>query len=183
MGTRINRTFSNNIFDALFGANNPSSGNKFATILDLVNVGVGTNIFFANSYSDLPDPALFSGIFYWVANSQGTWWLPGNLGGTYYGKGLYCSNGVSWETAPVPYQATLVEVNTGLNDNKFITPYTLTNANVIKDKVKILSGVKNSSIDPGNLGELSITDDYCYICVQTGVAGSAIWKKFVLFAT
>lgn len=32
-----------------------------------------------------------------VQNSQGTQWLPGSIGGTYYGSGLYYWNGTEWK--------------------------------------------------------------------------------------
>jgi len=79
------------------------------------------------NYSALPAPGTVTGEFYWCSASQGTAWLPGSLGGTYYSAGLYYSNGVSWEFMDVPYQATQAEVNTGTNTDKFVTPATLTN--------------------------------------------------------
>lgn len=41
----------------------------------------------------------------------------------------------------------------------------------------IPSGSKQSSVDAGTFGETSLDDDYLYVCVQTGSAGSAIWKQ------
>lgn len=182
-GTRITRTFSNNIFNALFAAINPSTANRFVTVNDLLMVGIGTNIFFAANYSALPDPITHMGYFYWVDQPQGTKWLPGSLGGTYRAKGLYYSNGVSWETADVPFQATQLTVNAGLNDNQFVTPLTLTNSTQMASKVTCGLGSKSSALDAGTEREMSIDNDYVYICVQTGIAGEAIWKKAVLFAT
>lgn len=78
-----------------------------------------------------------TGKFYWASSSQGTSWLPGGLGGTYYSAGLYyCANSVGpvMQFLDVPYQATQAEVNTGTNDDKFVTPLTLTNATVITNK-------------------------------------------------
>lgn len=46
--------------------------------------------------------------------------------------------------------------------------------------IPVLSGSKASS-DEGLLGQLSITNDYVYICVSGGLSGFAIWKKFILF--
>jgi hypothetical protein len=57
-------------------------------------------------FSNLPNPADAQTNFYWVENSQGTKWLPWNLGGTYYPKGLYYSNGTAWSHMDTPYQAT-----------------------------------------------------------------------------
>jgi len=182
-GTRINRTFSNNIFGALFAAQDPSTVNRFVTVNDLLSVGIGTNIFFATNYSALPDPATHVGYFYWVDEPQGTKWLPGKLGGTYYGPGLYYCNGITWKTADAPFQATQAEVDAGLVDNKFVTPLTLKNSAQVANKITWGTGEKSSAIDAGNVGEITIENDYLYVCVQTGIAGSAIWKKSVLFAT
>ncbi len=86
------------------------------------------------NYSALPDPTTVSGKFYWVSASQGTKWLPGSLGGTFYDSGVYYSNGTTWEYTDIPYNATQTEVNTGTNNDKFVTPSTLTNATVITNK-------------------------------------------------
>ena len=39
-------------------------------------------------------------------------------------------------------------------------------------------GSRSSATDPGKRGELWYDDDYMYLCVTSGVAGSAVWKKF-----
>jgi len=80
------------------------------------------------NYSALPAASSATGQFYWCSASQGTAWLPGSLGGTYYSAGLYYSNGTTWEYLNVPYEATQLEVDTGTVTDKFITPYTLYNA-------------------------------------------------------
>jgi hypothetical protein len=87
-----------------------------------------TNLPVVTNYSALPPANTVSGKFYWCSEAQGTWWLPGGLGGTYYNKGLYYSNGTTWEYIDTPYQATQAEVNTGTNDDKFVTPLTLYNS-------------------------------------------------------
>ena len=50
-------------------------------------------------------------------------------------------------------------------------------------KNSIFAGSKSSSNNSGVVGDMSITDDYVYICVSTGNVGNAIWKKIPLFAT
>lgn len=80
------------------------------------------------NYSALPAPNTVIGQFYWCSAAQGTAWLWGSLGGTFYNSGMYYSNGVTWEYMNVPYQATQAEVNTGTNNDKFVTPSTFTNA-------------------------------------------------------
>ena len=52
-----------------------------------------------------------------------------------------------------------------------------------KQKNSIFAGSKSSSIDAGDFGDMSLTDDYLYVCVTQGTAGNAIWKKVPLFAT
>ena len=49
--------------------------------------------------------------------------------------------------------------------------------------IDILTGAKSSAIDAGTFGDISLTDDYMYVCTQTGTAGNAIWKKVVMFQT
>lgn len=93
--------------------------------------GGGSDIIVVANYSALPDPTTVSGQFYWCSASQGTSWLPGSLGGTYYNSGMYYSNGTTWEFINVPYQATQAEVNTGTNTDKFVTPSTLKNQNYL----------------------------------------------------
>jgi hypothetical protein len=42
-------------------------------------------------------------------------------------------------------------------------------------------GAKSSATDPGALFEMSVTDDYLFVCVRAGEAGSAVWKRTILF--
>lgn len=39
------------------------------------------------------------------------------------------------------------------------------------------AGAKSTATDAGTVNDLSLTDDYLYVCVQTGTAGNAKWKK------
>jgi hypothetical protein len=96
------------------------------TLIQLQAAGASVTV--VNTYSDLPVPSSFSGKFFWVSNSQGTSWLPGALGGTYYPKGLYYSNGSTWEYVETPYQATQSEVDLGIVSDKFVSPETFENA-------------------------------------------------------
>jgi hypothetical protein len=118
-------TLPQNVVDALLNSNSPSLTNPYATLLD---IPIPNDIIVVINYSALPNPTTVATKFYWVSNSQGTQWLPGSLGGTYYPKGLYYSNGVSWEYMETPYQATQLEVDTGTNNDKFVTPNTLNNS-------------------------------------------------------
>ena len=51
-----------------------------------------------NNYTDLTtsEPAGTAGRFAFVLNSQGTKWLPGSLGGSFYGAGWYYDTGSQW---------------------------------------------------------------------------------------
>jgi hypothetical protein len=119
------------------------SSDPFARLSD---ISEGSDIEVVLNYSALPDPTTVSGQFYWVSNSQGTkwtpdWdWLPLGLGDPYYTNGMYYSNGVFWEYTPLPYQATQTEVNTGTNEDKFVTPKTFNDAdkwNTKEDKTAL----------------------------------------------
>lgn len=137
---------SEDILAALNGANNPNETNVFITQEDLNNYDPITVV--AN-YAALPDPTTVSGEFYWAEAAQGTEWLPGTLGGTYYNAGIYYSNGVSWSFINTPYQATQLEVDTGTNDNKFVTSLTLRNSNQWSNyQPKVRTNTVSSSATP-----------------------------------
>lgn len=104
-----------------------SNSIKFST-------GGGSDITVVANYSALPDPTTVSGEFYWCSSSQGTSWLPGSLGGTYYNSGMYYSNGTTWEYINVPFQATQSEVNTGTNTDKFLTSKTFNDSTQLASK-------------------------------------------------
>ena len=58
----------------------------------------------ATNFTDLTTsfptgPGTGQGDVAYVLNEQGTSWLPGSFGGTYYGKGWYVWNGSAWEEA------------------------------------------------------------------------------------
>lgn len=81
------------------------------------------------SYSALPDFSEHPNELWLVKNSQGTWWLPGNLGGNYYSKGFYWGTEVGWNyLGEVPYQATQAEVDAGTVVSLFVTPKTFNDA-------------------------------------------------------
>lgn len=106
------------------------SGDLFIRESDLVAY---TAISTVENYSALPDPEDVPNELYIVENSEGTSWLPGSLGGTYYPEGAYYSNGVKWVYQKSAYQATQMEVDAGLNTDKFVTPNTLAESTYIKD--------------------------------------------------
>ena len=140
-GKGITREVPNDEFLALINANTPSGVNPFATMADIAGIIPITVVL---NYAALPDPTTVNGHFYYVEESQGTSWLPGSLGGTYYPLGLYYSNGVSWIVTEVPYQATQAEVDYGLDTNKFVTPETLKNSSQWGDYLPLAGGIMDS---------------------------------------
>jgi hypothetical protein len=142
------------------------------TVLEATNALIlGTVINVVSSYSQLPLAELATGKFYFVDSEQGTKWLPGSLGGTYYPKGLYHSTGVVWSYVEQPYQANYTEVNLGVNDDKFVTPYTLNNYSKWNSKYDAsnpngyISSVPAQTFDsitnkPFTLSGYGITDAY-----------------------
>ncbi|MGL5077927.1 MAG: hypothetical protein ACRDBG_19155, partial [Waterburya sp.] len=68
----------------------------------------------------------------------------------YYNSGLYYSNGTTWEFMNVPYQATQLEVDTGTNTDKFVTPKTLNESSQLAGKVPYTGAT--SDVDLGNNG-------------------------------
>lgn len=107
-----------------------------------------SNLPYVNTYSDLPAASIWTNRFVVVLNIQGTWWLPGSLGGTFYNAGLYFSNGVSWTyTTAVPFEATLTEVNNGLLTDRFISPYTFENASKWNTKFNVPTGSPTEYLD------------------------------------
>ena len=102
--------------------------NPFTKKLDYYETGGGSGPVIpdtAPNFSSLPAASLHSGEIWWVLNSQGTAWLPGTLGGTYYPKGIYYSNGTTWDFVPTPYQATQTTVNAETVQDQFVSPFTL----------------------------------------------------------
>jgi hypothetical protein len=106
--------------------------NKADLVLGFVPLSqlpVETLTTYVNTYADLPLPNTVPGQKYGVINSQGTSWLPGSLGGTYYSKGYYYSNGTIWiYMGDFPFQATQADVDAGIITNQFVSPNTFFNS-------------------------------------------------------
>jgi hypothetical protein len=132
-----------------------------------------------NNYSALPDPTTVPNQFYYTENSQGTRWLPGSLGGTYYPGGtIYYSNGVSWVVAEVPWQATQSDVNAGTVTDEFVSPYTLANYNkwekVSTKSVNVASPTGSENITLFfTEGQITIVEIYDVI---RGLGASVDWN-------
>lgn len=124
----------------------------------------------------------YNGDFAYVQESEGTPWLPGSLGGTYYPNGLYWSNGTSWLYTASPAQATQAEVNAGTNDDKFVTPLTFNNASKWSTKqnsISVSDITTNANFYPvfvnaaGVLSSLNISTSKLYVNPSNGNINSA----------
>lgn len=112
----------------------------------------GSAIIEVANYSALPNPIGLGGVTYAVVASQGTKWLPGSLGGTYYPKGLYYSDNTNWVFTETPYNANQATVDIGINDDSFVTPKTFTNASKWNTKQDALvSGTNIKTIEGQSL--------------------------------
>ena len=110
----------------------------------IINGVAASSIIVVANYSALPAPNTVTGKFYWCSASQGTSWLPGSLGGTYYNSGMYYSNGTTWEWLNVPYNATQAEVHTGVDNTKFVTPSTFAGEKNVTDGIVGLTGFNHN---------------------------------------
>lgn len=93
---------------------------------------IGAGIITVNNYNSLPLPSTVSGKYFFVSNTQGLKWLPGSLGGNFYNKGIYKSNGLTWEYLDIPNQSPQSDVGTevgdgGFAEDSFVSPKTLRN--------------------------------------------------------
>ena len=121
---------------------------------------IPANQFVAN-YSSLPDPTTVPYQIWICENTEGTQWLPGSLGGTYYPEGGYVSDGTKWIYHKDNYQATQSEVNTGTIATKWVSPLTFENASKWNTKqTSLVSGVNIKTINSNSIlgsGDLSIS--------------------------
>jgi len=127
------------------------------------------------NYSALPAASTVTGEFYWCSASQGTAWLPGSLGGTYYSAGLYYSNGNTWEYLDVPYQATQAGVDAGVITDQFITPFTFQNSSQLAGKIS-LNGTSSATT-----GYISIGNTYGLTATSSVYNSRSIVSTFDFF--
>lgn len=83
-GTNLDLTFTD--------ANGQST--LSANIATLQQLEIKDNVLNYNELATITNPDLYQ--FAYVRESQGASWLPGSLGGSYYGSGLYMWNGTEW---------------------------------------------------------------------------------------
>lgn len=128
--------------------------------LDQLPSGLGL-ITFYNNYTALttalPQPQA-TDLVAGVRNSQGTWWLYGSLGGTYYPKGYYISNGLTWEFfGEFSHQALQIIVDAGVNNDQFVTAFTLKNAAQWDTKNNAIQ-FENAGFPLGSIGTVDELD-------------------------
>ena len=71
---------------------------------------------------------------------------------------------------------------------EFILYQNFTNAEILNIKNSFSSGnigygTKVTGVDPGSLFQLSIDDDFLYVCVIGGIVPTAVWKRVALNRT
>ena len=137
----------------------PSQSESYskADIDQMISALHSKDITVISSFSNLPDATISNGTFYWCSQTEGSKWLPWNIGGTFKNNGLYYSNGTSWEFINVPYQATQQDVDLAINNTMFITPLTLSAAAKWDSKVDKVTGFSLSSNDYTNADKLSLS--------------------------
>ena len=96
------------------------------------------------NYGGLPPANTVEQTFWFCQEAQGTSWLPGSLGGTYYPAGIYYSNGTVWQYQTSAYQATQGDVDAGIAESTFVSPKTLAGYSRWATKLNA-----NSPITPG----------------------------------
>ena len=156
--TSIHRVIPTNEFLAILNSNSATALNPFATIADVVAAAFTIPV--VTNYAALPLPATAIGKYSNVVNSQGTAWLPGSLGGTYYPKGIYYCDGLTWEyVGEFPYQATQSEVDAGIDNDKFVTPATFNAAAKWNTKANVSGQVFTGAISATNLSGTNTGDN------------------------
>ena len=101
------------------------------------------------NYSALATLTPNTGEFAYVQNEQGTKWLPGTLGGTYYASGLYYYTGTTWINDLTSIAAQLAVNDTAILDlqtNK--VPYSGATTNVNLGEYGITTGQLNLDLSP-----------------------------------
>jgi len=143
----------------------------------------GEQVTRVDNYSALPDPTTVPNKYFWVSNEQGFRWIPGEIfGGTWYNSGSYYSNGVTWEYQKTPYNATLSQVNNGINNSEFVTPYTLANSNFADKKFAVnLADAEASVVRTFAGGETTyaVTHGFTDLDVQTEVYSQSTGARVI----
>ena len=101
------------------------------------------------NYSALSTLTPNTGEFAYVQNEQGTKWLPGTIGGTYYASGLYYYTGTTWINDLTSIAAQLALNDTAILDlqtNK--VPYSGATTNVNLGEYGITTGQLNLDLSP-----------------------------------
>lgn len=110
---------------------------KIIAFLTSSGGGGGTEITVVDDYAALLALPPTADTFYWCQNSQGTAWLPGSLGGTYYPKGIYycfTTSPLVIEFIETPYQATQADVDAGTITDQFVSPKTFNDSAQLASK-------------------------------------------------
>jgi hypothetical protein len=134
-----------------------------STLIFLTSLGggSGTQITVVNNYNALLALPPVTGAFYWCENSQGTSWLPGSLGGTYYPKGVYyCANSVGpiLQYIETPYQATQADVDAGTITDQFVSPKTFNDSSQLTSKQNNAIVVSSNQVAVNNAYYINVAN-------------------------
>lgn len=128
----------NNQYEFFKNAKFDDNGSLIVTVTD----GSFTSSiqYFASDYSNLlvVGSGATAGELAYVVAEQGTKWLPGSLGGTYYSSGLWYYNGTAWVNDNI-------SINKALNDAASFTDTYVTGATI--DGSNVLTLKKNNYAD------------------------------------
>ncbi len=115
----------------------------------------------AINYSDLlvkfPNPSTFD--FVYVENAQGTVWLPGSIGGTYYSEGMYYWNGSEWTDDDSDVYEGLQNITNSLNSHTHVKA-DITDFSDADYATNVQGGLADTAIQPGDLAFVAISGDY-----------------------
>lgn len=102
-------------------------------VSELIDFQVKYNVLNFNELQTINDQVLYD--FAYVRQAQGTSWLPGSLGGTYYGAGLYMWDGTDWIEDDTDVFAQLENLINNKIDNKTVTTVSTNYVALITDRV------------------------------------------------
>ena len=140
-----------------------------------------------STYADLPPAADYPNRIYAVLTSTGNRWLPAWLGGNFYPKGFYLSDGTTWNyMGEFPNQATQAQVDAGILSDVFVSPATLANTTLLDETYRYTTTSTNLLSGDGTLEckgtgititlplLSSITDNNIRTIINSSVANSLV---------
>lgn len=145
--------------------------------------GSGAIVYFSENYNALilEDTAYLKvGDLAYIYNSQGTSWLPGTIGGTYYPSGFYFWNGTNWESdrnaIATQFNTNIIDI-VNLQNNKQDNLVSGTNIKTLEGQSLLGSGNIDLTKSDVGLSNVQNTDT-----TTTANITDSVNKRFVLDA-